>query len=137
MTKLKLVSEVPTENQIKLAIIQFLILKGALVLRVNSGAAAGEYQDQQGRTRKRFLRFTQWYAQGLSFEEGQAGVSDVLAILPPWASKVGQLLFVVVECKVPGNTPTVAQRRFMAEVEARGGTAIVATGVDDLMGLFE
>lgn len=122
---LEIVTEVPTENQIKNAIIQFLLLNGFLVLRVNSGAAAGQYQDQQGRTKKRFMRFCQWFSQGVTFKEGQAGVSDILAIregCPP----------IAIETKRPGNMPTDAQKRFIAAWAEHGGVAIVAESVTDV-----
>lgn len=122
---LEVITDVPTENQIKNAIIQFLTIKGYLVLRVNSGAAAGEYEDKQGHTRKRFMRFVQYFAAGLTFKEGQAGVSDILAF------KEGQTPLAI-ETKVPGKKATEAQERFMAEWVRAGGVAIVATGIQDI-----
>lgn len=129
MSKLKLVSEVPTENQIKRAIISYLLYKGCLVLRVNSGAAKGQYKDRRGNVKERFMRFTQWFTSGLTFKEGQAGVADILAIhngLP-----------VAIETKRPGNTPTPAQQRFLDEWTAHGGVSIVAQSVEDVQKVLE
>lgn len=122
---LEIVTEVPDENSVKRAVIQFLLYKGYFVLRINSGAAAGEYEDKQGQVKKRFMRFVQWHARGVTFKEGQAGTSDLLAIKeghPPLA----------IETKRLGNTPSDAQRRFMAEWESYGGRAIVAYSVTDV-----
>lgn len=132
MTQLEIVTPVPTENDIKRAIIQYLILKGCLVLRVNSGAAMGQYEDKKGNVKKRFMRFSQWYAGGVTFEEGQAGVSDILAL---WLPPKGPSKLLAIETKTPARRfeVTDAQRRFMAEIEARGGMAIVASSVDDLI----
>lgn len=116
----------PDENAIKRAIIQYLLYRGALVLRVNSGAAMGQYHDKQGRAKQRFLRFSQWYASGISFKEGQTGVSDILAIIDK--------VLIAIETKAPNRKDEVteAQRRFLDEVERRGGLAIVASSVADV-----
>lgn len=123
--QLELVTEIPTENQIKKAIIEYLVYRGWLVLRINSGAAAGQYEDKQGHTKKRFMRFVHWHALGVTFIEGQAGVSDLLAIhqdRPP----------LIIETKRPGKTPTEAQKRFMAAWAEHGGDWVVAESVDDV-----
>lgn len=126
MTKpLEIVTEVPSENAIKKAIIEYLIYKGYLVLRVNSGAALGQYEDKQGQVKKRFLRFVQYFAQGLTFKEGQAGVSDLLAF------KEGQNPLAI-ETKVPGKKATEAQDRFMTAWAEHGGVWCVAESVDDV-----
>lgn len=146
-SRLELVAPVPDENAIKKSIIQFLVYKGAIVLKINSGAAAGQYQDKQGYTKKRYVEFVHWYAQGVSFNEGKAGVSDILALLPlggglsPFGDPQGlyRFVFIVIETKTPQRKDEVteAQRRFMAEVEARGGIAIIATGIEDVEAALE
>lgn len=130
---LELVTPVPDENSIKKDVIAFLVYKGAMVLKVNSGAAAGQYQNKQGYTRKRYVEFVHWYAQGISYDEGKAGVSDILALLP-LENGLYRFVFIVVETKTPQRKDEVteAQRRFMAEVEARGGLAVVATSIEDV-----
>lgn len=135
MTKLKLVSEVPTENQIKRAIISYLLYKGCLVLRVNSGAAKGQYKDRRGNVKERFMRFTQWHSSGVTFTEGQAGVSDILALWPNPES--GDCWLLAIETKRPGNTPTPAQQRFLDEWTAHGGVSIVAQSVEDVQKVLE
>lgn len=131
---LELVTPVPApdENAVKNAVIQYLTLIGALVLRVNSGAVKGKYEDKQGRIKSRFWWVSHWFAGGISFDEGKAGISDILCLLPSGK-------FVAVETKTPQRKDEVteAQRRFMAEVEARGGISIVATGVEDVQEALE
>jgi len=119
MTKpLELVSEIPTENEIRNAIAEYLAYDGWLVMRVNSGAAV---TTENGK--RRFVQFIKWMVLGAGVQT--AGVADLLAIRsgqPPLA----------IETKRPGNVPTEAQRRFMAEWERHGGKAIVASSVDDV-----
>lgn len=127
--QLEIVTPVPTENDIKRAIIQYLILKGCLVLRVNSGGAMGQYEDKQGQVKKRFLRFIQWFAGGVTFKEGQAGVSDILAIY--------QGRPIAIETKRHGNTTTEAQKRFLGTWAEHGGLWCVAESVNDVQQAFD
>lgn len=115
---LELTTEVPTENQIRNAIIEFLIYHGFLVIRINSGAAA---TTENGK--RRFVSFVKWWAAG----EGPrtAGVSDLLCFKPGKKP-------LAIETKRPGNTPTEAQRRFMEEWERYGGLVLVAESVTDV-----
>lgn len=136
-SQLDLVAPVPDENSVKRAVIAYLLYRGCLVLRVNSGAAAGQYQDQQGNVRKRFLRFAHWYAGGISEKEGRAGISDIIALWLNPDDGVSRLI--AVETKTPQRKDEVtdAQRRFMAEVERRGGIAVVASDVSDVQAALE
>lgn len=131
-SSLELVTPVPDENAVKNAVISYLTLIGALVLRVNSGAVKGKYEDKQGRIKNRFWWVSHWFAGGISFDEGKAGISDILCLLPSGK-------FAVIECKTPQRKDEVteAQRRFMAEVEARGGVAVVASDVSDVQAALE
>jgi len=54
------------------------------------------------------------------------GVSDIIGIAPG-----GKLL--ALEIKVPGRAASEAQKRFLANVEAAGGIAILAYGVEDVI----
>jgi hypothetical protein len=130
MTRLKLISEIPDENSIKQAIIAYLIYRGCLVLRVNSGAVTGQYEDKKGHIKERFMRFVHWQAPGVAYKEGKAGVSDILALYPD--PNGGPCRFLAIETKRPGNTPTPAQERFLAEWQQRGGIALVAESVEDV-----
>ena len=53
------------------------------------------------------------------------GVSDILGILPDGR-------FLAIECKSPSGKTTTEQDRFLASVNARGGLAFVARGLDDV-----
>lgn len=118
--ELELVTEIPTENSVKNRIITYLVQRGALVMRINSGAVVGTHQGK-----RRFFWFAKWYVAGQKEQRG--GVSDILAILPG-----GKLL--IVECKRPGkkNNVTLKQCLFITEIEKRGGMVVVASSVDDV-----
>jgi len=118
-----------SENNLKRAVIDYLVRVGALVIRVNSGAVNGEYQNRSGQTKTRFFRFAQWFGLGVSISEGQAGISDILALIP--ADPVA--IPIAIETKLPGNKPTLSQERFMAEWRQRGGVVVVAYSVDDVI----
>jgi len=115
---LNIVTEIPTENEIRNAIAEFLIYHGWLVLRVNSGAAV---TTEKGK--RRFVQFIKWMALGQGTQT--AGVSDLLCFKPgnrPLA----------IETKTPGNKPTEAQKSFLAAWGAHGGAWCVASSVDDV-----
>lgn len=109
------------EASVLKAVFEYLVYRHALVIRVNSGATQ---QPGDANGDSRFVVFYRW--QVLGDDEHIAGVSDVLALLN------GKLI--AVECKAPGKKANVsaAQRRFLDEVESRGGLAIVAESIDDL-----
>lgn len=109
-----------TENDIRNACADYLQYQGFLVLRVNSGAAV---VIENGK--RRFINYVKYFA--LGDVPQTAGVSDLLAIHPDPARKP-----IACECKMPGNTPTEAQRRFMAQWEKHGGRAVVASSVNDI-----
>ena len=121
------------ENQVKRSIIDYLVLTGWLVLRINSGAYAGEHTDKQGQTRKRFLRFVKWFAGGIEDKDGKAGVSDILALHPSGPN--GQPVILAVETKRPGKAANVseAQKRFLAQWADHGGVWLVAEDVEDVI----
>jgi hypothetical protein len=112
------------ENNTKNAIIDYLLYRGALVLRVNSGAFKGEYTDQKGHKRKRFGYFCKWWVSGQG--EQIAGVSDILAL---WQGRL-----YAIETKAVGkkNNVSEAQQRFLSEVVSHGGVGIVADSIDDV-----
>jgi len=100
----------PREQDILRACLQYLTqIRGWVAYRQNSGAMAGEYKGK-----RRFVRFT-----------SLAGVSDIVAIGPDG-------VYIAVECKMPGNSPTAHQQAFLAAVEASGGVALVVTSVQEL-----
>ena len=101
------------------AIIEYLLYRGCLVIRVNSGAV--QPKDNGG---SRFIAFNRWQARGLPAQT--AGVADILALAG------GQ--FFVIEVKAPGrrHKTTEAQRRFLAECAARGAVCVIACGIEDV-----
>lgn len=112
--------QVPTENEIRNAIAEYLVYNHWLVLRVNSGAAVTV---ENGK--RRFVSFVKWSVLGENPQT--AGVSDLLALHPDPAYKP-----LAIECKRPGNTTTEAQERFMAAWTEHGGIAVVAQSIDDV-----
>jgi hypothetical protein len=111
-----------SENNVKNAIIEYLIYRGALVLRINSGAAVGHSDTGK----RRFLFFVRWFAQGVLPAEQVKGVSDIFFLLDSKAY--------FIECKIPGKRgkATPAQRRFLAEAKARGAITIIASSIEDV-----
>ena len=105
-------SPVPLERDIQKAIIAYLTLIGAAVVRVNSGLLS----TPDGR-RVRLNRAS------------RGNCADVLAC---WRG-----LFLAVEVKRPGGKPTAGQSEFLADVERNGGVAIVATCVADVQRAIE
>ena len=113
-----------TEKQLQDTICQYLLYSGFLVLRINSGAATGEYKGV-----KRFIRFVWWQALGVMRKS--AGVSDILAL------RDGHLY--AIEVKKPGKVGNVSdeQEEFLSAVRNRGGTAIVADSLETVQGVVE
>lgn len=108
-----------TEHELQTAIIDYLLYHHWLVIRINSGVARPERETGE----RGFVPFYHW--QVLGDDQYTSGVSDLLALKDGYA--------IVIEVKLPGNEPTPEQRRFMAEWRARGGLAIVAWSLDDVI----
>lgn len=100
----------PLERDIQRVCLDWMRLVGIFPVRVNSGAFG--FGGDTGK--KRFMRFN-----------SEPGCSDCLAVLPGGR-------FLAVEFKRPGNKPTPHQSSFLEAVKARGGLALVVTGLDDL-----
>jgi len=122
-----------TETELKKAIVDYLVLMGAVVLRINSGGQGEEYTDRRGQTRRRWFDFVHWFAVGISHEAGRAGVSDLVAFIP--AEPVAVTL--VIETKVGRNKPTAAQERFLAACRVRGVPVVVAYTVEEVRAVVE
>lgn len=105
----------PLEKDVQSTILQWLRLQGAFVIRLNSGAFAGEYKG-----RRRFVRFN-----------SEPGCSDILGILADGR-------FLAVECKRPGwkfrpnDHHEAEQASFLEAVRKRGGVALFATSIEDV-----
>lgn len=98
------------EKNVLNSCIQYLTLKGYVVIRNNTGAFVS--QNQNGK--KRFIRF------------GQAGSSDIIA-----CSKDGK--FVAVECKSDTGRVTPYQSDFLRRVKSNNGIAVIVRTIDDLI----
>lgn len=107
------------EAGVQRAIIELLVMRKFLVLRINQGG----FFDQSYGKRGKFVRMAYWEA--LGFEKEHAGISDVVALSP-----LGH--FWVIEVKAPGRIKKVtdAQSLFLREVKARNGIAMVADNAD-------
>jgi len=113
-----------SEKQVQDAIFDYLLYRGYLVIRINSGAMTKE--EDSGA--KRFIRFVSW--QVLGEEKRDDGVSDLLALSPD-----GRLL--AVEVKRPGRRDgknkdgaSDSQNLFLTAVRERGGVGIVADSLE-------
>lgn len=110
-----------SENSIRNACQQWLELKGAMVIRINSGGMFGSYKGKA-----RFLRFN-----------SEPGCSDILCCLPGGT-------FLAVEVKRPWGrrTPTdklnaanrrlAQQQAFLDAVRRRGGVGVMVSSVEEL-----
>lgn len=112
-----------SEADVQRAVLDYLIWAGAIVIRVNSGAARPERADGS----RGYVPYNRWQALGL--DEQTAGISDVLALLGN--------VFLAIEVKRPGKTATPAQLRFLAEWTARGGVGVVVDDVQQLIDILE
>lgn len=97
------------ETDLKRSIVDYLRLLGFLAWVQNVGAV--KFKNAQGK--QRFIKF------------GFAGLSDILCVLPGGR-------FMVVETKRLDNVASQAQKDFMADVERRGGIAVLAYSLDDV-----
>lgn len=111
---------VPSEAAVQAAVIDYLLLRGAVLVRVNGGmmpTAAG-----------RRVRFNVAKCPGRT----GATCSDILAC---WRGR-----FLALEVKRPGGRATAGQGEFLSAVREAGGLAAVVDSVRDverLLGLAE
>lgn len=109
------------ENEVKKAIIEYLLYHGFLVLRINSGGVTGEHNGK-----KRFVRFCYW--QALGTDENSAGIADLIAVKDGYPA-------LALDCKAPGKRASVrvAQDQFLAAWTRHGGVSLVCESVEDLV----
>jgi len=105
----------PPEREIQAAVMRYLAIDRRVAWheRFNTGATLVESRDASGKQKRRFVRFA------------FPGCSDIL----------GQLVtghFLAVEIKRPSTKPTPEQASFLAQVEANGGLALIASSIDDV-----
>jgi hypothetical protein len=102
------------ETDVSAAIRDYLVLHGAVVIRINSGAV---------KDGDRHVAFNRWHAPGVNGET--AGVADLIVLYR------GQVF--AVECKRPvGGRVSPAQVTFREAWEAAGGWHIVASSIEDI-----
>jgi len=98
-----------SEKEIQAAILDYLNLNGHFCYRQNTGAVISEYKGK-----KRFFRF------------GVKGASDITGI-----SKDGKRIDI--EVKAGYNKPSMDQQIYLDSMKKRGGIAIVAYCLDDVI----
>lgn len=104
------------ESSVQAAIIEYMVLKGACVIRVNGGTMPTPDGD------RRFVANT-WYAPGHRRET--RGTADIVAM---WNGEA-----FAIEVKRVGGRQSPEQRAFQAAWEEAGGWYILASSVDDVM----
>ena len=90
-------------------IVDYLNLRGHFVQRTNSGTVQAETNG-----RKRFIKMA------------SAGTSDITG-----CSRNGR--FIAIECKIRPNKPTELQQAYLDEISKRGGIALVAFDLEDVI----
>jgi len=98
------------ETDLVRQIIQLLNLRGHLVQRTQSG----------------MVKVTNKYGKHHMMKFAQAGTSDITG-----CSRDGR--HIAVECKIRPNKPTELQEQYLEEVRKRGGIALVAYDLDDIL----
>ncbi len=115
MTPYRLTALAPSEHDLQGSILVYLAWDNrvAWAHRFNTGAHLITGTDAQGHPRRRFVRYA------------FPGCADIL----------GQLVtghFLAIEVKRPGGRVGPAQRRFLAQVRAAGGLALLARGIPEV-----
>lgn len=101
-----------TEQEIQKSILDYLKLKKYLVFKHRSVGIKKENGSY------------------IPLAYGEKGISDIIACSPK-----GQ--FIAIEVKKKGGKPSPDQIRFLEEVKARGGVAILAYSLDDVIPVVE
>ena len=96
------------ESDIQRSILDYLAWKGYLAVKFSS---VGIYNKK-----------TEAY-----IPQRQRGVSDILAVQPVTGR------FIAIECKTGSNAPSHEQAEFLENVKKKGGMAIVAYSLGDVM----
>lgn len=104
------------ESSVQATIRDYLVLRGAVVIRLNSGVMPTPDGE------RRFAANT-WYAPG--HRQETAGAPDLIVLLRGTAFAV--------EVKRHGGRQSQAQREFQAAWEAAGGWYMVASSLDDVV----
>lgn len=104
------------ESSVQSAIRDYLVMRGAVVIRLNSGVMPTPDGE------RRFIA-NSWYAPG--HRQETAGAPDLLIMYRGTAFAI--------EVKRPGGRQSPAQREFQAAWEAAGGWYILASSVDDVI----
>jgi len=94
-----------TESIIQKSILEYLRLRGIYAWKANT---TGIYQQKTGR----YIPVTK-------------GIADILGIMPDGR-------FLAIEVKTNKGRLTIYQEAFLAEIEQRGGLAIVARSIEDV-----
>jgi hypothetical protein len=101
-----------TENEVKGAILKWLLDKKVMAWRNNTGAFAGSYKGRQ-----RFFRY------------GVLGSGDIFAL--------HRGVFISIETKAPGKKPNEDQEAWMERVRHHGGAASWFDNIDEFIEWWE
>lgn len=113
---LEIIRRAIPESSVQAAIRDYLVMRGAVVIRLNSGVMPTPDGE------RRFIA-NSWYAPG--HRQETAGAPDLLIMYRGTAFAI--------EVKRPGGRQSPAQREFQAAWEAAGGWYILASSVDDVI----
>lgn len=109
-------TEKALEKEIQKQIVDYLLLKGVMLLRINSIVA---------KIGPRYIRSVIRCG-----DEFETGVSDLIG-----CTKYGR--FIAIEVKRPGEKPTKEQTHFLNRIRDNGGIAILAYSVEEVRGRLE
>lgn len=104
--------KVQSEQEIQKDIIDYLRLKGYVVIKHHSTASTV----REGKV--------------VFFANGQKGVADILSCSPTGT-------FTAIEVKKPGGKPTAEQIEFIENIKERGGVAFIAYSFEEVFNTIE
>lgn len=115
-----------SEADVQRACWDYLLWTGWLVIRINSGA----FQPEDKNGEMSYVEFYRWQVLGQDIHSD--GITDLMALHP-------SSVWLICEVKRPGKLDNLsdAQRRFRAEVEARGGWWVCVDDVQQLIEMLE
>lgn len=112
-TKVKTKSKSKEESLLVKACIEYLMFKGYIAIRNNSGLIV-----LKDGNKSRAVKM------------GIAGASDIIACSPEGK-------FIAIECKSSKGKLTEKQKNFLKEVSLKGGEALVVKSIDELIDYIE
>ncbi|SRR6266496_3206572 len=111
-----------TEHQVQTELINYLRIKGWMVMRLNSG----KYSVGEGRNRRFIMGQEAGTPDLMCFKKITYRANPALMLMV----EKTQLLFI--EVKIPGNKPTALQAAKMKELEEYGAKCLVIHSIKEL-----